>query len=77
MGFSMRKWAGYQSSIGQQSYLYFMDYVPPAFQMYLAESPALSLPGGTKRRRYHSGELAYVFNSLSEFGEMWSEDVRL
>ena len=74
MGFSMRKWAGYQSSVGQQSYLYFMDYVPPAFQMYLAESPALSLPGGRRSAgAYHSGELAYVFNSLSEFGEMWSK----
>ncbi len=75
MGFSMRKWAGYQSSIGQQSYLYFMDYVPPAFQMYLAESPALSLPGGPRSAgAYHSGELAYVFNSLSQFGEMWNKE---
>ena len=78
MGFSMRKWAGYQSSVGQQSYLYFMDYVPPAFQMYLAESPALSLPGGPRSAgAYHSGELAYVFNSLSEFGEMWSKEDKI
>ena len=78
MGFSMRKWAGYQSSVGQPSYLYFMDYVPPAFQMYLAESPALSLPQGPRSAgAYHSGELAYVFNSLSEFGEMWSKDDKI
>ena len=78
MGFSMRKWADYQSSVGEEAYLYFMDYVPPAFQMYLADSPELSLSDGPRSAgAYHSGELAYVFNSLSEFGEMWSKDDKL
>ena len=33
MALPMRRWAAYQAAIGMPSYLYFMDYVPPAYQI--------------------------------------------
>ena len=74
MAMSMRGWAQYNHSAGQPSYLYYMEYVPPAHQIYLFNDPDLHLPGGPRSSgAYHSGDLAYVFNNVGKSGDFWSE----
>jgi para-nitrobenzyl esterase len=52
-----------------------MDYVPPAYQIYLFNEPNLNLPGGPRSTgAYHSGDLAYVFNNVGKTGEFWLEE---
>ena len=75
MALPMRRWAAYQAAIGMPSYLYFMDYVPPAYQIYRADQPNLHLPGGPRSAgAYHSGDLAFVFNNVGKTGDFWNED---
>lgn len=75
MTLPMRQWAGYQAAIGVPSYLYFMDYVPPAHQMYRADQPNLELPDGPRSAgAYHSAELAFVFNNVGKSGDFWNDD---
>ncbi len=75
MALPMRRWAGHQANIGAPSYLYYMDYVPPAYQMYRADQPDLNLPDGPRSAgAYHSGELAYVFNNVGKVGDFWNQD---
>ena len=75
MALPMRQWAAYQAAIGMPSYLYFMDYVPPAYQIYRADQPNLDLPGGPRSAgAYHSGDLAFVFNNVGKTGDFWNED---
>ena len=71
----MRQWAGFQTAIQQPSYLYFMDYVPPAYQIYRTDRPDLALPDGPRSAgAYHSGELAFVFNNVGQTGNFWQLD---
>ena len=75
MALSMRRWAGYQDAIDAPAYLYFMDYVPPAFRIYQFDQPDLELPGGVRSAgAYHSGDLAYVFNNVGQTGDFWVAD---
>ena len=75
MALPMRQWAAYQAAIGMPSYLYFMDYVPPAYQIYRADKPNLDLPCGPRSAgAYHSGDLAFVFNNVGKTGDFWNED---
>ena len=75
MAMSMRGWAKYNHNAGQPTYLYFMDYVPPAYQIYLFDDPNLNLPHGPRSAgAYHSGDLAYVFNNVGKTGDFWLEE---
>ena len=75
MAMSMRGWAQYNHNAGQPTYLYFMDYVPPAYQIYLFDGPNLNLPHGPRSAgAYHSGDLAYVFNNVGKTGDFWLEE---
>ena len=75
MALPMRQWAGYQTAIGAPSYLYFMDYVPPAYQIYRVDQPDLDLPGGPRSAgAYHSADLAFVFNNVGNSGDFWNDD---
>ena len=75
MAMSMRGWAQYNHNAGQPTYLYFMDYVPPAYQIYLFDDPNLNLPDGPRSAgAYHSGDLAYVFNNVGKTGDFWLEE---
>ncbi len=75
LGLAMRRWAGLQTQAGQPAYLYYMDYVPPAFRIYRYDTPNLDLPGGERSAgAYHSGELAYVFNNVGQTGDFWQAD---
>ena len=75
MAMSMRGWAQYNHNAGQPTYLYFMDYVPPAYQIYLFDDPNLNLPHGPRSAgAYHSGDLAYVFNNVGKTGDFWLEE---
>jgi len=75
MAMSMRSWAQYNHNADQPTYLYYMDYVPPAYQIYLFNEPNLNLPGGPRSTgAYHSGDLAYVFNNVGKTGEFWLEE---
>jgi para-nitrobenzyl esterase len=74
MALGMRQWAGFNSAMGQPSFLYFMDHIPPASRIYLPDSAELELPGGPHSAgAYHSGDLAYVFNNLDKAGAYWSQ----
>ena len=75
MAMSMRGWAQYNYNADQPTYLYYMDYVPPAYQIYLFDDPNLNLPGGPRSTgAYHSGDLAYVFNNVGKTGDFWLEE---
>ena len=75
MAMSMRGWAQYNYNADQPTYLYYMDYVPPAYQIYLIDDPNLNLPGGPRSTgAYHSGDLAYVFNNVGKTGDFWLEE---
>ena len=39
MAYGMRDWAGHMRRQNVSTYLYMMEHVPPAFQIYLAMSP--------------------------------------
>ena len=57
-----------------ETYLYFMDHVPPSFHIYMPDQPFLELEGGPRSGgAYHSGDLAYVFGSLDKVGYDWNE----
>mgnify|MGYP001959210082 CR=1 FL=1 len=72
MAYSMRQWANFNTQKEQPTFLYFMEHVPPAFQIYLADSPELSLPQGPRSAgAYHSGDLAFVFNNVGKIGLDW------
>ena len=72
MALSMRSWAAFNHRGDQPTYLYYMDYVPPAYQIYLFNDPDLGLPGGPRSAgAYHSGDLAYVFNNVGKTGDFW------
>jgi len=75
MAMSMSGWAQYNHNADQPTYLYYMDYVPPAYQIYLFDDPNLNLPGGPRSTgAYHSGDLAYVFNNVGKTGDFWLEE---
>ncbi len=77
MAFGMQRWAEYQARIGQPTFLYFMDHVPPAFHLYMPEKPELELPGGPRSAgAYHSGDLALVFGTVDKVGLHWTEQDR-
>jgi para-nitrobenzyl esterase len=77
MAFGMQRWAEYQDAIGQPTYLYYMDHIPPAFHIYMPEQPFLDLPGGPRSGgAYHSGDLALVFGSTDKVGYDWTDDDR-
>ena len=72
MAFGMRRWAEYQARLGQPTYLYYVDHVPPAFHIYMPENPDLPLPGGPRSGgAYHSGDLALVFGTTDKVGLDW------
>ena len=72
MAYSMRLWARLNANTDKPAFLYFMTHVPPAFQIYLAQSPELNLPGGPRSGgAYHSGDLAFVFNNVGRVGMYW------
>ena len=72
MAFGMRRWSEYQVAAGSPAFLYFMDQVPPAFHLYMPETPALELPDGPRSSgAYHSGCLAYVFGNTRLVGLHW------
>jgi len=74
MAFSMRLWAGLNQKQGGRSYLYFMSHVPPACRIYRPEAPELLLPNGPRSAgAYHSGDLAYVFNTMHKTGCGWND----
>ena len=75
MAFGMRRWAEYQAKVGQPTYFYYVDHVPPAFHIYMPEQPDLQLPGGRRSGgAYHSGDLALVFGTTDKVGLDWTED---
>ena len=77
MAYGMRDWAGHMRRQDVPTYLYFMEHVPPAFQMYLADEPTLNLADGPRSAgAYHSGDLAYVFNNLERFAVNWTDEDR-
>ena len=77
MAYGMRDWAGHMHRARVETYLYFMEHVPPAFQIYLASEPNLDLPEGPRSvGAYHSGDLVYVFNNLDLFAIEWSDEDR-
>ena len=74
MAFGMRRWAQYSASAGNATFLYFMDHVPPAFHLYMPESPMLDLEGGPRSAgAYHSGDLAFVFGTVDHVGLHWTD----
>ena len=75
MAFGMRRWAEYSEHAGNDTWLYFMDHVPPAFRLYWPENPSLNLPDGSRSGgAYHSGDLAFVFGNTHRVGLDWHED---
>ena len=74
MAYGKRQWASYHADAGRETYLYFMDHVPPSFHIYMPDQPFLELEGGPRSGgAYHSGDLAYVFGSLDKVGYDWTE----
>ena len=74
MAYGKRQWASYHADAGHETFLYFMDHVPPAFHIYMPDQPFLELEGGPRSGgAYHSGDLAYVFGSLDKVGYDWTE----
>ncbi len=77
MAFGMRLWARLNQKHGGQSFVYFMNHVPPACRIYRPEAPDLSLPNGPRSAgAYHSGDLAYVFNTMDKTGCGWNNEDR-
>ena len=77
MALGMRHWAALNARSGAPSYVYFMSHVPPACQIYRPDSPELFLEDGARSAgAYHSGDLAFVFNTLNRAGCGWSEEDR-
>ncbi|HJP52767.1 MAG TPA: carboxylesterase family protein [Pseudomonadales bacterium] len=77
MAFGMRRWAEYSIRDGNETYLYFMDHVPPAFHIYMPEDPVLELADGPRSGgAYHSGDLAFVFGNIDRVGLNWNDDDR-
>ena len=77
MAWQMRRWAELQRHVGQASYLYFMSHPTPAFRLYTPDDPELALPDGPRSAgAYHSGELAYVFDTLHRVGHDWNDSDR-
>ncbi len=77
MAFGMRRWAEYQVKLGQPTYFYYVDHVPPAFHIYMPDNPDLQLPGGRRSGgAYHSGDLALVFGTTDKVGLEWTEGDR-
>ena len=77
MAYGMRNWASHMRRQDLPAFLYFMEHVPPAFQIYLADEPKLQLPDGPRSAgAYHSGDLVYVFNNLDRFAVDWTDDDR-
>ena len=75
MTFGMRRWAEYSQHSGNDTYLYFMDHVPPVFHLYMPEDPVLELPGGPRSAgAYHSGDLALVFGNTNRVGLHWNKE---
>ena len=75
MAFGMRRWAEYSEHFGNDTWLYFMDHVPPAFHLYWPDNPSLHLPNGSRSGgAYHSGDLAFVFGNTHRVGLDWHED---
>jgi para-nitrobenzyl esterase len=75
MAFGMRRWAEYSDIAGNDTWLYFMDHVPPAFHLYWPENPDLKLKDGPRSGgAYHSGDLAYVFGNTRSVGLDWRDD---
>jgi len=74
MAHGKRLWASYHAEAGQDTFLYFMDHVPPSFHIYMPDQPFLELEGGPRSGgAYHSGDLAYVFGTLDKVGYDWNE----
>ena len=74
MAYSMRLWAEFNYQKRQPTFLYFMQHIPPAFQIYLSEEPDLDLPEGPRSAgAYHSGDLAFVFNNVGKIGVDWQK----
>jgi para-nitrobenzyl esterase len=77
MALSMRHWAALNAQSGAPSYVYFMSHVPPACQIYRPDAPELILDDGPRSAgAYHSGDLAFVFNTMDRTGCGWSDDDR-
>ena len=77
MAYGKRQWASYHANAGNQTFLYFMDHVPPSFHIYMPDQPFLELEGGPRSGgAYHSGDLAYVFGTLDKVGYDWNETDR-
>ena len=75
MAFGMRRWAEYQAKLGQPTYFYYVDHVPPAFYIYMPEQPDLQLPeGGAAVAPITQGDLALVFGTTDKVGLDWTED---
>lgn len=75
MAFGMRRWAEYSDIAGNDTWLYFMDHVPPAFHLYWPENPGIELKDGPRSGgAYHSGDLTYVFGNTRRVGLDWRED---
>lgn len=78
MAHGMRQWASYQAEVGQDTFFYFMDHVPPAFHIYMPDQSFLELEGGPRSGgAYHSGDLAYVFGSIDKVGYDWNDHDRV
>ena len=76
MTFAMRRWAEYQTKLQPETYLYFMDHIPPAFHLYMPEEPHLDHPEGPRHAAYHSGDLALVFGTVDKVGVDWNDGDR-
>ena len=74
MAYGKRQWASYHANAGNETFLYFMDHVPPSFHIYMPDQPFLELEGGPRSGgAYHSGDLAYVFGTVDKVGYDWNE----
>ncbi|MEM7219151.1 MAG: carboxylesterase family protein [Pseudomonadota bacterium] len=79
MAWGMRAWAELNQRAGQPAYLYHFEHAPPAVRIYLPFDPDMGLGADLRSAgAYHSGDLAYVFDTVDRVGHGWNQrDVEL
>jgi len=70
---SSRLWGGLVEGRGDDAYVYYFTRQPPVFRLYVPEMADFGDGGQRTLGAYHSGELAYVFNSLDIVGLGWDD----
>jgi para-nitrobenzyl esterase len=71
---SARMWARLVRERGDSAFVYYFSRPAPVFRLYRPELPDVNHDGGARTLgAYHSGELAYVFNTTKLIGIGWDE----